>query len=408
MTKTENMDIEIRDKEVDVKKIMEKIRKNIQKRKKEQRVVEVEDLEKKTEIQNLPYNLRQDVDIINANWDTENKTYLIFSHRKILGPALIKGRELVHGEIKRYADPVFWKQKEFNSGTVRILNHFSKEVPEIKEQLTQQKINLTSLSKEVPEIKEQLTQQKINLTSLSKEVPEIKEQLDESLDINYYKFENKFRGSETDIKNRQRIYIRYFQSKKNVLDIGCGRGEFLELLKENVVKAKGIDINKKMVEHCKKKGLYVIFFDALDYLESIPDNSLEGIFMAQVIEHFKPRKIVEIINLSYKKLKKGSYFVIETVNPASFTSLSNFNLDLSHIKLLHPSLMEFLLQSAGFREIEVRFLSPIPEVSKLKKINIDKKLTDPEKKFLEVHNDNIEKLNSIIYGYQDYAIIGKK
>jgi O-antigen chain-terminating methyltransferase len=366
MAKTEDMDIKIQDKEVDVKKIMEKIRKNIQKRKEEQKVVEVEDLERKTEIQNLPHNLHHDLYFINANWDIENKTYRIFSHRKILGPALIKGRELVHDEVKRYADPVFWKQKEFNSSTVRILNHFSKEVPEIKEQL------------------------------------------DESLDINYYKFENKFRGSETDIKNRQRIHIPYFQSKKNVLDIGCGRGEFLELLKENGTKAKGIDIDKKMIEHCKKKGLDVIFFDAFDYLESIPDNSLEGIFMAHVIEHFKPKKIVKIINLSYKKLKKGSYFIIETVNPKSFASLSNFNIDLSHVKLLHPSLMEFLLLSAGFKKMEVKFLSPIPEASKLKKINIDKKLTNSEKKFLEVHNTNIEKLNSIIYGYQDYAIIGKK
>lgn len=366
MTKTEEMDIEIRDKNVDVKKIMEKIRGNIRKRREEQKVIKIEDLERKIETQNPPYNFHQELGSINANWDIENRTYRISSHRKLLGRVLIKGRELIHGEIKRYVDPVFWKQKEFNASTVRILNY------------------------------------------LSKELPGINEQLNDTIEMNYYKFENKFRGSEADIRNRQRIYIPYFKSKKNVLDIGCGRGEFLELLKENGTKARGIDINKKMIEHCKKKGLDVAFFDAFDYLKSIPDSSLGGIFMAQVIEHFKPRKIVEIIGLSYKKLKKGSCLVIETINPTSFTSLSNFNLDPSHTKPLHPSLMKFLFQSSGFKKSEIKFLSPTPVESELKNIKIDENFTKSEKRFLEIYNANVRILNSVLFGYQDYSVIGKK
>jgi len=383
----EKMDIEMQDKKVDVKEIMRRIRENIKKRRKEQKVVDVGKLERKIDPEKPHYNIRQELDFINAGWDIENKTYRIYSHKKFLGPFLIKGRELVHGEIRRYVDSVFWKQTEFNAHAARILNHFSEEIPEIKGQLSEQKIHLASLLQSVPQIKEQLN---------------------ENLDLDYLKFEKKFRGTEEDIKNGQRNYLKYFKSKKNVLDIGCGRGEFLELLKEHGIKAKGIDIDKKMVDYCKKKGLDVVLSDATDHLESLPNNTLDGIFIAQVIEHFKPKKITEIINLAYKKLKRDSYLVIETVNPTSFISLSSFTIDPTHVNPLHPSLMEFLYLSAGFKEVELRFLSPIPEDSKLQKIQVDKKLNGLNTEFINTYNKNIEKLNSIIYGYQDYAVIGKK
>jgi 2-polyprenyl-3-methyl-5-hydroxy-6-metoxy-1,4-benzoquinol methylase len=383
MAKTENMDIEIRDKEIDVEEIMRKIQDNVKKRK----IADIEHLDINKIPETPVYNIKQDLESVKANLDIENRAYNISSHRKVLGPFLVGGRKLVHGEIKRYVDLTILRQKEFNESAARVLDY---------------------LSREVPEIKEQLTEQKTNMRSLSREVPEIKEQINEHIDLDYFKFENKFRGSEEDIKKRQKIYVQYFKSKKNVLDVGCGRGEFLELLRENGVDARGVDANKNMVKYCNKKRLNVNLVDGADYLKSISDNSLGGIFMAQVIEHFKPRKMVEIINLSYKKLKKGSNLVIETVNPESFVSLSNFDLDLSHVKSLHPSLLEFLLQSAGFRKVEVKFLSPVPEESKLKKIEPDTGLTKQEKKFLELYNENVGKLNSIIYGYQDYSIIAKK
>jgi O-antigen chain-terminating methyltransferase len=192
------------------------------------------------------------------------------------------------------------------------------------------------------------------------------------------------------------------------LDVGCGRGEFLKLLKENGVKAKGIDVDKKMVDYCKKKGLNVILASATDYLKSLPDNTLDGIFMAQVIEHLRPKDAVEFIKMTYNKLRKGSYLVIETVNTSSFVGLSNFSLDPSHIFPFPPSLLEFLLRSAGFKKIEIKFLAPPADELKLKKIKIDERLSSSEIELVDTYNKNIEKLNSVIYGYQDYAIICKR
>ncbi len=129
------MDIEIRDKEIDVKKIMKKIRDNIRRRREERGEVDVEDLEREAYAGDSSYNTQSDIDSINANWNIENKTYRINSHRKILGPFFITGRKLVHEEVRRYVDPIFWKQNEFNARTVRILNHLSKELQKLKRQV---------------------------------------------------------------------------------------------------------------------------------------------------------------------------------------------------------------------------------------------------------------------------------
>ncbi|MCX6776175.1 MAG: class I SAM-dependent methyltransferase [Candidatus Micrarchaeota archaeon] len=371
--------IEIRDKEIDVSEIMKKIRENIRKRRKEHEVIDAEVLER-MDTKEPPFSLERELASINANWDVENKTYRISSHRKLMGPLLVKGRELVHGEVQRYVRPILWKQTEFNTSTMRILNRFSKTIPEIKKQVDEQSANLS----------------------------QTREDKDERADINYLEFENKFRGKEDDIKNKQEFYTKYFKSRKNVLDIGCGRGEFLELLKEKGVRATGIDNNKGMVYLCRKKGLNVIMSDAVEYLQSIPNSSIDGIFISHVLEHFKPKKIVEFIKLANKKLKNGSYLVIGTPNPLSFFSLSHFSTDPSHVNPLNPLLMEFLLSSSGFNEVNVMFHSPTPEELQLKKIKENKKMTEFEREFTKVYNANVEKLNSTIYGYQDYTIVGKK
>lgn len=359
-------DIEIAGGEINVKEIMRKLRQNIKKRRKKEVVVGLECIERKgTRIpQKQPQQLSQSISLLNTLWDIENKNYQISSHRKIIGPLLVKGRELVHGEVKRYVDPIVFKQKEFNAWTVRFLNEISKKI-----------------------------------RTQARELP---------VEMDYEKFQQQFRGSEEEIKRRQQKYVKYFQSKNDVLDIGCGRGEFLELLRENGVQARGVEIDEKTVDYCKKKKLEVVLSDGIEYLESLPDDSLGGIFMAQVIEHLPPARVNKLIQLSYKKLKKNSYLVIETPNPLSLVSFHNFFLDPTHVFPLHPQLMEFLMSSAGFKKIEIIFSSPNPEQSKLRKLKLKKGLGSWEKEFVKTYNDNIEKLNSVIYGYQDYAIVGKK
>jgi 2-polyprenyl-3-methyl-5-hydroxy-6-metoxy-1,4-benzoquinol methylase len=133
--------------------------------------------------------------------------------------------------------------------------------------------------------------------------------------FDYVGFEDRFRGNEEELKERQRTYLQYFQDKENVLDIGCGRGEFLELLRECGIKARGVDLDLDMVLLCREKGLDVVMDDAFAHLTVLPDDSVGGVFAAQVIEHLHPRRVIELVRLCYRKLVPGGVLILETPNP---------------------------------------------------------------------------------------------
>jgi len=246
--------------------------------------------------------------------------------------------------------------------------------------------------------------------SLSK-VASQKERL---MDHSYFLFENRHRGSLEEIKKRQEIYLPIFEERTAtspstvgtapsvVLDIGCGRGEFLELLRERGIPAKGIDLNEDMVHVCRERGLDVEQTNALVYLEGQPDESLAGVISCQVIEHLPTTEMIELLKLCYQKLEKGGRAVFETVNPLSLlVSATNFYLDLSHIRQVHPMALQFLAEAIGFINAEIKFLAPYPDELKLQLLSNN----DPDVQKL---NQNFTRLNDILFGFQDYAVICEK
>ena len=226
--------------------------------------------------------------------------------------------------------------------------------------------------------------------------------------INYFVFEDKFRGSRTTIKERQQAFLPYFEGCRNVLDIGCGRGEFLEMMKDNNISSIGIDIDLIMLNYCNARGFEVIQADALTYLEGLEDMSLDGIFIDQVIEHLEPKYFMRMLEACIRKLKFGFYLVAETVNPLSFFSFANFYIDMTHIRPVHPQTLRFLLEYVGFRETEIQFHSPVPDEIRLKYLPINEIANDQEKVNSGVYNQNINMLNGILFGAQDYSVVGKK
>lgn len=225
--------------------------------------------------------------------------------------------------------------------------------------------------------------------------------------INYFVFEERFRGPRKEIKQRQSSFLEYFKGCKDVLDIGCGRGEFLELLKENGIEGQGVDIEEDMVNYSRSRGLKVTHTDAVSFLEGLADKSLDGIFLGQVVEHLEPVYLVKMLELCYRKLNYGYYIVIETVNPLSFASFANFYIDMTHKRPMHPETLNYLLKSVDFRETDVKFFSPIPDDQKLKRIVIGND-SNTGKETSDTLNYNIDLLNNILYGSQDYMVCGKK
>lgn len=222
-------------------------------------------------------------------------------------------------------------------------------------------------------------------------------------DIDYFSFENSFRGSTDSIKNAQKIYVDFYKGKNNILDMGCGRGEFLELLKENGISAIGVDLYDDFVELCKEKGLSAVCGDAIEYLATQKEDSLGGIFGAQIVEHLQPEQIMNICDLAYNKLEKDGCIILETPNPKCLSIYTNaFYIDPSHVKPVHPETMKYFLKQAGFRNIQIIFTesSRIPyKLPLLQGNNISN---------LEEFNSGINLLTELIFGSQDYAIIAKK
>jgi SAM-dependent methyltransferase len=218
----------------------------------------------------------------------------------------------------------------------------------------------------------------------------------------YVGFEDRYRGSQEDIRARLTVYLPLFDGASDVLDIGCGRGEFLDLLRERGILARGLDVNHEMVEVCKARGLDVAEGDALGYLHSLPDGSLGGLLAAQVVEHLEPGYLMQMLDVAYHKLRPGSRIILETINPACwFAFFSSYIRDITHVRPLHPDTLSYLLTASGFQRVNVRYEAPYPAHEKLQPIAADGPLA-------EIFNANVEKLNGLMFTYLDYAAIGER
>ena len=194
-------------------------------------------------------------------------------------------------------------------------------------------------------------------------------------DLDAYKymcFEDVFRGSREDIAERQRTYLQYFKGTSDVLDVGCGRGEFLELLRERDIAARGIDANSEAVERCRERGLDATVADALGYLGTLGDESIGGLFSAQVVEHLEAEYLMRLLNVIHRTLRPGSHIVLETINPACWMAFfSAYIRDNTHRHPLHPDTLSYLLRASGFVDVEIVYSTPVPDAVKFQRVAID-------------------------------------
>jgi O-antigen chain-terminating methyltransferase len=200
----------------------------------------------------------------------------------------------------------------------------------------------------------------------------------------YFAFESRMRGSTGEIRERQRAYLDDFRGAAPALDLGCGRGEFLQLLREAGVAARGVDLDADMVAYARGEGLEVVEADALEHLEGLPDGSLGGIFAAQLVEHLPVPQLVRLLETAARKLRAGGLLVAETINPLSPLALRSYYADLTHAQPLVPETLELLARQCGFSSVETRFLNPPDDVP-----------------------DVPERVREILFAPLDYAIVAR-
>ena len=219
--------------------------------------------------------------------------------------------------------------------------------------------------------------------------------------FNYVGFERRFRGEpEAILAMQTERYGDLLAAHPPVVDVGCGRAELLESLQARGVDCIGVDTDSGMVAEGRARGLDIRHTDVLTFLEQAEPLSIGSIFSAHLAEHLELDVLIRFLELSVAKLKPGGKFIAETPNPASLIVLGNsYILDPTHVRPLHPSLLAFLCETAGFRDVRLEFYSPATSYHLQKVFDADA----PD--WLKTINANSDRLNEVLFGPQEYAVV---
>lgn len=293
--------------------------------------------------------------------------------------------------------------KAQNSDNIRLLKTTENKLEAVTKKLNEKDSTTENLSNQLSDLKHRilaLDLKNANLDEVTNEVSSIKLLADDhTLDKYYIDFENKFRGPEHTIENRLKVYIPYFTkskvnfSKTPVLDIGCGRGELLKVLKDNSVNAIGIDLNKSMVDRAKENGFKAEQAEALSFLMRQKSNTFGAITGFHIAEHIPFSLLIRLFEECQRVLTKDGFIIFETPNPENIHVGSfSFYFDPSHLHPIPPEVMSFTVENRGFKKAEILRLHP-------------------KNGHYENYTTNDPLVKEIVdrfHGPQDYAVIGYK
>jgi len=230
-------------------------------------------------------------------------------------------------------------------------------------------------------------------------------------DEDYRAFQLRFRGDEAEITRRLRAHVARFDGVPGpVADLGCGRGEFLELLETAGNEAIGIEINAADVASCIERGLQAECADLFDWLSARQESSLGGIFLAQVIEHIPPPDWSRLTDLAASRLAPGGRLVVETINPESlFALVRAYVLDPTHTRPVHPQLLSFMAYRSGLTDIDIVYQAEVPEVAQVARVQEAAFVEHaPSLAVVRELNLRIDQVNEMYAAPQEYALIASR
>jgi len=230
--------------------------------------------------------------------------------------------------------------------------------------------------------------------------------------IDVLTLEQRVHGSPRMVKDRLRVYLPYFEGCSDVLAIGCGRGELLQLFLQEGIEAKGTETNPTLVGFCRDNELDVLLVDPVEYLEACVDDSLGGIVLSRFAGHEPPARLVKMLNLCRQKLAGGAPLVIESPNPFSLYAVASYALESAEqAHPLHPETLKQLCLSYGFTEPSVMFLNPLPPEEHLEELELAMSgalLDARQQELFHQVNENFAKLNRILFSHRDYAVVAQR
>jgi len=253
-------------------------------------------------------------------------------------------RRVQHAAVHPFA----MAQRSFNAAVLRVLDAFSQRV-DVAERRAE------AAERRATELEERVLRLERRPASPAPET--VAPQPRAAALPDYFAFESRLRGSTHDVRDRQRPYVERLRDHAPVLDLGCGRGELLALLREAGIEARGADANADMVAFARAEGLEVEQATAHDALAAREDASLGAVTAIQLLEHLPPPDLVALLDLAHAKLRPGGLLVVETIDPSTPAALRNYFADLTHAQPLVPETLELLVRGAGFRETETIHLN---------------------------------------------------
>lgn len=222
--------------------------------------------------------------------------------------------------------------------------------------------------------------------------------------FDYVGFEQRFRGDQATVLATLRDrYLPHLEARQPVLDLGCGRGELLRMLADEGIECAGVDLDAGMVAEAVAAGVDAHHGDAIEFLRSQPEHSWGAITAIHVVEHLPLDALIELLELAATRLRPGGVLIAETPNPATLLVLGNsYILDPTHVWPLHPSLLGFLCERAGFRDIDFVYGSPADDYQ-LELLPAE----GPTAEVAAALNPSLERLNHVLFGPQEYAVIAR-
>lgn len=316
------------------------------------------------------------------------------SARPVIGQMIRFIKRLIRRLLRWWINPIAEQQSRFNNAQLDLVSRLHAEV----ETLT---TTVATLTDSVTRNAKRLDLQHSDITSLSDEVRGPVSASDSTrTELAYKEFEDRHRGSDELIASLLSRYVEAFKGRTRVLDFGCGRGEFLQLLKDAGIGAYGVDLDEGMVEAAKQRGVDAVVADGLAHLAELEDGQLDGLFSSQVAEHLTTAQLMRLIDLASRKVRAGGLVVIETPNPESlFIFHAFFYVDLTHVRPIHPEAMRWALEAHGFEQVSVDRLHPVPEDPALSQLDPEQ-IDDPRWQTLA---NNIARINHVVFGPQHYA-----
>jgi O-antigen chain-terminating methyltransferase len=314
------------------------------------------------------------------------------------GLIVYRVKRILHKLMRWYVEPFAAMQREFNHTALRLVDELGQEaaaarsIPELEDRITRLERRLRESTPAAPPVAAPAAQAPAPAGPTPSAMPD------------YFAFEARMRGPTAYVRELQAAHVEHFRDASPVLDIGCGRGEFLQLLAEAGIEARGIDLDADMVAFARGAGLDVEQAEALTYLEQLEDSSIGGMFCAHVVEHLEVPSLLRLLDLAATKLRPGGVFVAETPNPRTLVALSTFFADLSHVRPLHPETLSLLARQLGFASAEIVYLHEPEPAGRLRPLPEGGSDGEP----LETVDENFALLNAVVFGPQDFALVARR